>query len=226
MWEAMGANALKNVFGAIENNRASVREYNKQLRANQAKNQAIQEANLQNTIRTGYRVGILNVQRGQAKVAAVQQGRDIGIKARQALGQSQANAGASGSIGASIDAVVEDIERKQDEAQGNVDQNWENTQQNFDEQLNGIVQSGVDALQSARSIDYSGPQTQDLFTAAVVGAAQSGAAFYQDYAISNMKLGLGSKTENKTNTSPGLTSNGISATGKVGSSNIYSLGYK
>lgn len=225
MWQAMAFDAAKNVFGAIENNRAAVEDYKRGLRANQAENQAIQEANLQNTIRTGYRVGILNVQRGQSRVQAVQQGRDIGIKARQLLGSSEANAAASGSVGASIDAVVDDIQRKSDEAQGNVDANWETTQQNFDTQLNDMVQSGLDSLQSSKKMDYSGPRTQDIFTAALVGAAKTGGEFYQEYAVANMKLGLGKKGVGN-NTSPGLTSNGMSASGPVGSSNIFSLGYK
>lgn len=224
MWQAIALGAAQSAFGAISGNQAATEDYKRGLRANQAENLAIQEANLQNTIRTGYRVGILNVQRGQSKMQAVQQGRDLSIKSRQMLGTSEANASASGNVGASIDAITEDIQRKTDEAQGNVDENWQTTQQNFDTQLEGIVQSGIDSVQSARKMDYSGPRTQDIFTAAVVGAAKTGGEFYQEYAAANMKLGLGKS--NSPNTSPGLTHNGMSATGRVGSSNIFSLGYK
>lgn len=226
MWQAMALSAAQSAFGAIQGNQAAVENYKTGLRANQAENLAIQEANLQNTIRTGYRVGILNVQRGQSKLQAVQQGRDVGIKARQMLGSAEANAAASGTVGASIDAVADDIDRKTDEAQGNVDANWAATQQNFDTQLESIVQNGIDSVQSARKMDYSGPKTTDILSAALGGAAKTGAEFYTEYASAQMKLGLGTKGVSTANTSPGLTYAGQSATGPVGSSNIFSLGYK
>lgn len=191
MWQAMVFQAGTNAFNASAQNKVASEDYERGMRINIAENQAIQEANIQNTIRTGYRAGILNVQRGQAKMQAVQQGRDVSIKSRQMLGTANANAAASGSIGASIDAVSDDIQRKTDEAQGQVDENWATTQQNFDQQLTDLVQAGIDSIQSARTADYSGPKQQDVWAAAVGGGVQSGASFYQDYAISNMKLGLG-----------------------------------
>lgn len=189
---AIGFQALSAASGAKAQNKAVAQDYINKLTANVATNKAISEANLTNTIRSGFRVGILNVQRGQAKQQAVKAGYDVSSRGVQALGQSQANAAASGTTGASVDAVSDDIRRKVDEAQGQIDAGWETTQQNFDQQLNDMVQQGIDTLQAAQFADYTPPKIQSVGTAALLGGLQGAASFATSYAIDSMKLGLGS----------------------------------
>ncbi len=154
-------------------------------------NKTIAETNLHNTIRTGYRVGILNIQRGQARKAATQSAFDITKISKQVMGTNAANAAASGNVGASVDAVSNDIRKKMDEASIAVDENMSLTEQNYDTQLNDLITAGQDSLQYARKIDYE-PQRTASTAAYVFGAvANTGAQFATQYATANMSLGLG-----------------------------------
>lgn len=191
MTGAVVLSAFSGASSAKAANKQAARNYINQLKASESTNKAIAEANLQNTIRTGYRAGILNVQRGQAKAQAVRAGFDVSSKSLQALGQSQANAAASGTTGASVDAVMDDIRRKTDEAQGQVDSAWEDTQFNFDNQLNDLIQQGVDSLQSAQRPDTQGPALQSPGQAALLAGIGTAVSFGTQYATSKMQLGLG-----------------------------------
>jgi hypothetical protein len=183
---------------------------------NQAVNKTIAEANLQNTIRTGYRAGILNVQRGQAKVAAVRAGYDIGAKGIQALSTSAVDAAASGSIGASVAAVSENIKLKMDMAQGDVDSSWEVQQQNFDQSLGELVQQGQDTLRSAEFLDYTPPElgrTTSVGNAMLLGAVKSAVGFGTQYAEANMRLGLGGASSSPSFMSTNNTGNSLRSIG-------------
>lgn len=189
-----GGQEAKSQNEAIESrNRQTTRNFIAGAERNQAVNRTIAEANLQNTIRTGYRVGILNVQRGQAKVGAVRAGYDIGAKGIQALSTSSVDAASSGNLGASIDAVSENIKLKMDMAQGEVDSSWETQQQNFDQSLGELVQQGQDTLRSAELLDYTPPElgrTVSVGNSMLLGAAKSAIGFGTQYAEANMRLGL------------------------------------
>ena len=188
---SIAVSALSAGSAASASNAASAKNYIQSLKVNEATNRAIGEANLQNTIRTGYRAGVVNVQRGQSKQQAVKAGWDISVRGNAALGQSQANAAASGTTGSSTDAVVDDIRRKVAEAQGEVDQSWETTQLNFDNYLNDLIQQGKDSLQTAQRPDTAGPTFQDVGQATVLGGLSAAASFGTQYAVSSMQLGLG-----------------------------------
>lgn len=209
---AIAVSALSAGASASSNNKVAAQNYINSLKADEATNKAIAEANLANTIRTGYRAGILNVQRGQAKQQAVQQGYDISVKAGQALGQSQANAAASGTTGASVDAVMDDIKRKTDQAQGEVDEAFEDTQLNFDTQLNDMIQQGIDTLQSAKKSDTQGPAFQDVGNAMLLGGIQSAVGFATQYGVAKMNLGLGPAPTQPV-TGGGLVNNGSRTSG-------------
>ena len=189
---AIAVSAISASSAASASNAATAKSYIQSLKVNEATNKAIGEANLQNTIRTGYRAGIVNVQRGQSKQQAVKAGWDISTRSNAALGQTQANAAASGTTGSSTDAVVDDIRRKVDEAQGQVDQSWETTQLNFDNYLNDLIQQGKDSLQTAQRPDTAGPTYADPDRAAIIAGASTAASFATSYGVSQMQLGLGS----------------------------------
>lgn len=194
---AMGASFLSSAVGAFiasANAKASANwAYAEKAAANIDINKAIAETNLQNTIRTGYKAGILNIQRGQARQAATQSAFDITKVSKQVLGANAVNAAASGTVGASVDAVANDIRKKMDEASIAVDENLSLTEQNYNTQLNDLITAGQDSLQHAAKIGYAprGPSTG----AQVLGAlANTGTQFATQYALSNMSLGLGRKS--------------------------------
>lgn len=194
MWMQIGAAVLSGLSAGSEADKANERtakQFISGMERNEAVNKTIAESNLLNTIRTGYRTGILNVQRGQSKVAAVRAGYDLGAKALTVLGKAQADAASSGSIGASVDAVKQNIQMKLDEAQGEVNAAWETQQQNFDQSLYETVQSGIDSLRYAEQADYRAPELEDTGMAFLMGAAKSAVGFAAQYATANSQLGLG-----------------------------------
>ncbi len=194
---AIALSALSSASAASSSNKAVQKDYINRLEANVATNKAIDEANLKNTIRTGYSVGILNVQRGQAKQQAVKQGYDLSAKGAEALGTSYANAAASGTVGASVDAVSDTIGVKLDAAKGDLDASWKIQTMNFDNQLNDMIQQGIDSLQSAQRMDYSGPAQQSVGQAALMGGLSTAMSFATQYGQANMNLGLGNMTSTR-----------------------------
>ncbi len=194
-WAQYAQMAMKAVGGARSANKANeqaARDYINKLEEVNSTNQQIGETNLQNTIRTGYRVGILNVQRGAAKAEAVKMGFGITTKAQSVLGSNAANAAASGNVGSSVDAVATDIQSKVDEAQIDVQDHYDDTNFNFDLQLNDMIQRGQDALQTPYKIP-KGPKYSNALTGALMGLADSAVQYGSQYAQSNMSLGLGDK---------------------------------
>lgn len=191
------ANAGMKALGAAGSvnkaNAAAARDYINQLDQVSSTNNQIAETNLQNTIRTGYRVGILNVQRGAAKAEAVKLGYDVTAKAQRILSSNAANAAASGGVGNSIDAVAQDAEKKAAEAQLDIQDQYDDTNFNFDQQLNDIIQNGKDALQTPYKIP-KGPKYGNALGAALGSIASSAVSYGAQYAESNMSLGLGTRT--------------------------------
>lgn len=164
---------------------ASAKQANKQ---SVRENQAIIKANVANTIRTGYRVGLANMQRGLQKKQAVQHGFDISKAGVEALGQVNANAAAAGSIGASVDAVANDVKMKVGEAQAEAQNQSEIDAENFKTQIAGIVTEGMDSLQGATK---SNAQSASSIWG---GALASGVSqFASSYLTSKMNLGVGAK---------------------------------
>lgn len=198
----IGASMAMGAASAAQNNVASSNQYVNSLKGVNATNEAIAAANVANTIRTGYRVGILNVQKAQATKASVQSGYDLSAQGIQAMGTNEANSAASGTIGASVDAVSNNIRKKAAEAQIDIDVNYETTMMNFDNQLNDLVQQGIDSLKSPITADTSGPATQNQFTAALMAGVQSGIGYATQYGVSKMKLDVATPARQLSNTAP------------------------
>jgi hypothetical protein len=195
--------AMKFAGNVIGGNAKAAMEYKQYTQAlqqqqlawdkNSADNQAIAEANLTNTIRTGYRVGILNLQRAQAKKKAIQDGYDVSAQRQQALGAATANAAAAGTIGSSIAAVTSDIEQKVGEATNRIAGNYEQTEDNFDTALQDTLWNGEDTLRSPEKLymtDLVKPAGFSYWGAAFDAGMEMG----ESYMNSKMSLGLGSKS--------------------------------
>lgn len=198
--------AMKFVGNVISGNAAATQRYNQYTQAlqqqqlswdkNSADNKAIAEANLTNTIRTGYRVGILNLQRAQAKKKAVQDGYDISVTRQQALGAASANAAAAGTIGSSVEAVAADIEQKIGQATNNLAGNYDVTAANFDTGLQDLLWNGEDALRSPEKAYMTKLNAPQGFS--YLGAAfDAGMSMAEDYFSNKMSMGMGQTSGGK-----------------------------
>lgn len=194
--------AFKFIGNFVSGNRAAAQALNQYTRGlqqdamrwdqNTADNKAIADANLTNQIRTGFKVGLLNVQRAQAKKQAMEQGFDIGKMRQQVLGAVTANAAAAGTIGSSVDAVVGDIEQKVGDARIKAGENFEIQSENFDTQLSDIVTQGHDVLRSAENLSMIKSQAPDLSGTGWGSALLNSAIDVGgDYMSQAMKLGMG-----------------------------------
>lgn len=182
MWWAIAAaaaSALSSANAAGQQNKALARE-------NIAQNEAIIKANVANTIRTGYRTGLLNMQRGLSRRMAQQKGFEQTKEAGAALGVVTANQAASGTIGASADAVAQDVRMKLGEAQAAQQDENELMELNFDTQLNELVQQGQDAVQSPVKLELQ--SSSNIRNNALLAGLTT---FGSMYAGSKFNLGLG-----------------------------------
>ncbi|CAI3971408.1 internal virion protein [Variovorax phage VAC_51] len=190
---AMAQTAAANRAGAAgvsAGNIQSYKDYINSVNQTLEGNRAIGEANVINTIRTGYKVGLLNLQTAKLKERAAMEGWDVSRKATEALGNAEAMGAASGTIGSSVDAVSADIRKKSAEAQIAVDVNWYDTLENQNFQLNAITQAGMDAVQTVQAVpDINGVNTRTFNGTSVIGAGII--AGVSTYANNQFKLSTG-----------------------------------
>lgn len=165
--------------------RASIQQ-NKQVTA---QNEASVEANLKNTVRTGYRVGILNVQQAQMNREAIQKGFDISAAQVNAFGAVDANQAAVGAIGASAQAVLNDVRMRAGEAQAQNLEDWQIQKFNFNNQLADLVFQGTSALSGSQAAtEFDAPSTGETIKSALVAGTIAATTMY---ATSQFKLGAG-----------------------------------
>lgn len=176
---ALGAMAGANLLSGIMQGRAA-------NAGATAANAAAVQANLTNTIRTAARASLVAAQTAQAAKVSAQSGFDLTKQKRTAMGAAVANAAASGTVGASVDAVQDEIEKAAAEVEANRDYEWEVTQENAVQALADTVTMGTDALQRGVRVQSGTSQALGL----LLGAAASTAA---NYYTSKMNLGLGAQ---------------------------------
>jgi len=177
------------------------REYKQiqQALANQSRqNEALAKADLQSLINTNFTAGLLNLQRALQKQQTASDINRIGKTRLQALASSEVSAAASGTIGASVDAVAGDIELKMGEAEIDARvQNDMNTM-TLDTQLRNLY---TDYRNSQPQIDTSVPDIPGLppkvgVAPVSAGSAMMGAAIsYAGNMFANqVSLGLGNSS--------------------------------
>jgi hypothetical protein len=172
---------------ALKGTTAGLRQEAENWQANTAENKAIEAANLQNTIRTGYKAGMLNVQQGLARKASLAESFKLGVSGLSALGQQSAASAASGTMGASVDAVVQDIELKLGDAKTAQAENYNVQELNFQSQLHDLVVQGQDSLNSANKSQVA--RTGEAKTIGFGEAAATlGAQALSMYAMQKMQL--------------------------------------
>ncbi len=186
------ANGAKNKAGAIGSKQSYLNEA-LGWEENIAQNKAIGEANLQNTIRSGYRMGLLNIQQAQARKDASTSQFTIGRRKQSLLGAASASAAASGTFGSSVDAITSDIAQKSDEALNNQGEAYETQVLNFDTQLHDLLMSGQDALQGPAKTNVQSGQAFEG-TSIAESLVSSGLQLAGNYAEAQFKLGPGAPT--------------------------------
>lgn len=143
---AAGANATTTYNSAAESYRATELKY-KQL---QQDYKATDEQNLMTQVRQNYRMGLMKVQKGMMQRDATAKGFDVSQQAAAYLGANSADAAASQTIGASSEAVKNDIRMKAGEAQATHYQNYQQQLQNFN--------SEVEAIRLNNAVEFKSPQ--------------------------------------------------------------------
>ena len=172
-------------------------------------NMSLEKQYLHSIVRNSYKTGLLNVQLGLQKKKAAQEGYDQTVQARAAMGNASAQAAATGSVGASVDAVQNDIDMKLGEAQAVSADNYEQLLDNYNAELAmGKINATSEVLSSdPMKVSYEGPSTGQMFGGALL---QGAASFIGGYARNQMQLGLGA--------APKVASNSGVITGAFGGS--------
>lgn len=155
---------------------------------NIAESKAIMEANRKNFQQTTYRIGMLNVQKAQEVRALEQQKFEVGAQEQQALGSASVNAAASGTVGASVDAVQSDIQMAFDKVRDQITDENELNALNYNTALYDLITNGQNELITQaqfRKAPGGASQLQMLGNAAMEVASK--------YVSQKMDLGLGSK---------------------------------
>lgn len=221
VWGLIAATVGSSLLGAGAANRAGLAA-SKQSYLNEAlgweeniaQNKAIGEANLQNTIRSGYRMGLLNIQQAQARKDASTSQFTIGRRKQSLLGAASASAAASGTFGSSVDAISSDIGQKADEALNNQGEAYATQVQNFDTQLHDLLMSGQDALQAPSRTNVQAGQKFEG-TSIAESLVSSGLQLGGQYLSAKMKLGLGESTYGAFKDQAGAIGSGYGGTGRT-----------
>lgn len=201
---AVGVSAAVGLYSSSQSASAGAKAASKQ---GQAENAAIAKHNMSQMVRNSYRTGMMNMQLGLQKRQAVQQGFDLTAQAQHALGAATANQAASGTVGASADAVTNDIQMKLGEAQAQQRDDYEMMLTNYNNDLEAMRMNALNDVVDAKEYKYSGPSRGQMIGSALLGAT---AQFASGYATKQMSLGLGPK--------PPVQSNSVSFTsGQLGS---------
>lgn len=187
-WFAVGAAAVAVAGSLYSSNQAGKSAAKQGSAASKAENEAVIRANTQSVIRNSYKAGMMNLQSGLMKKQATQQGYDTSVQAQAALGASSANAAAAGTVGASVDAVQNDINMKWGEAEAQQRENYEAELTNFNNELEALSTSAEGEVQHARRYEYAGPSGGEM----MIGAALAGvSSFYSTYGQKRLNLNLG-----------------------------------
>ena len=190
MW-AVGAAAVA-VAGSLYSSSQAGKSAAKQgSAASKAENEAVIRSNTQSVIRNSYKAGMMNLQLGLQKKQAVQQGFDQTVQGQAMLGAATVNQAAAGTVGASTDAVLNDIDMKLGEAKAQGRENYEADLTNFNNELEALSVSAEGEVQHARKYEYMGPSSGAMWT----GALLAGASAYMSAGGSQrMSLNMGSSS--------------------------------
>lgn len=184
MWGALIGAGISLIGGALQGN--------EDRKAARRENEAKQAANLQNTLEIAQEIGSLNVQQGMLRRNAAAQRSTAQRVALLGSGSATASAASAGVRGASVDAVLQDINRELGWAHTELELEQEGQVYNLRNRIRQVTQSGIANLYGYNPVQSSG----DVMRNAAVGA---GLNFASQYANQYFQFGGTS-----TNTSPSL----------------------
>lgn len=170
-----------------------------QLRAQKiADSKEIVRDRLQASIRNAYATALGQVQLALNKKQTAQQMSSVRAGGVSALGDASLLSAYSGTMGASVDAVSNDIMQRSNEALTQLQENYDASLQDYNRSLDSMVVNTELSTPQQREYKYMGPSTTDNLLSSIIG---TGASFAGNYADQKMKLGLQGGTKSGPSTS-------------------------
>jgi hypothetical protein len=160
--------ALQGIKTGIEN-----KEKVKQIKAD---NKVRYSADLETLSNNAQNVSALMVQHGQLRVQAAKEMQSAEKEAFRAKGQGEAQAAAAQVKGASVDAVLDDIDRELYDAKLTTVQNFETSEYDLSNRLRDLTVSAINSLQG-RTDPTLGQQSPLLNGLMAAGSAYMSEAF-------------------------------------------------
>lgn len=179
--------------------------------ASRAEGEAIAKERLNATIRNSYSTALAQMNFGLKKRQLSTQAADIRAATLAANGDATLATAATGSIGASTNAVVSDIEQKSQAALDQTTDAFENAVENYNNELQMMVINTDQSAPTVRPVEYHGPSSGEMLGMSVLQGLSS---FASGYAMRKMSLGLGAKAETpQVSSSAGLYGFGTGSSG-------------
>lgn len=186
-WYAAGAAVVTSLYSAHSAANSQARAAGA---ASRAEGEAIAKERLNATIRNSYNTALAQMNLGLKKKQLSQQATDIRAATLAAKGDATLAAAATGSIGASTNAVVSDIEQKSQAALDQTTDAFENAVENYNMDLQMMVINTDQSAPNVRPVEYHGPSGGEMMGMALMQGLSS---FASSYAMRKMSLGLGDK---------------------------------
>jgi len=179
--------------------------------ASRAEGEAIAKERLNATIRNSYSTALAQMNLGLKKRQLSTQAADIRAATLAAKGDATLAAAATGSIGASTNAVVSDIKQKSQAALDQTTDAFENAVENYNNELQMMVINTDQSAPTVRPVEYHGPSSGEMLGMFLL---QGLGSFASNYAMRKMSLGLGEKAATpQVSSSAGLYSLGTGSSG-------------
>lgn len=189
-WFMAGAAAVTTVTSLYSAQSAANSQARAAGAASRAEGEAIAKERLNATIRNSYSTALAQMNLGLKKKQLSQQAGDIRAATLAAKGDATLAAAATGSIGASTNAVISDIEQKSQAALDQTTDAFENAVENYNMDLQMMVINTDQSAPNVRSVEYQGPSGGEMLGMALM---QGLGSFASNYAMRKMSLGLGEK---------------------------------
>lgn len=158
--------------------------------ASRAEGEAIAKERLNATIRNSYSTALAQMNLSLKKRQLSTQAADIRAATLAAKGDATLATAATGSIGASTNAVVSDIEQKSQAALDQTTDAFENAVENYNNELQMMVINTDQSTPTVRPVEYNGPSSGEMLGMSLL---QGLGSFASNYAMKKMSLGLGPK---------------------------------
>lgn len=192
MWWQLGAQAGLSALGSLAGSRQANQQLAGRFQQTRLQNEAIAEANRINLQNTMFNQGMITMQDGLNKQQNIRNRLSLGIGETVDKSEVSLNQSAVGAVGASADAVLNDVSKKYEEA--NAELARQRQMEGFQTQ-SSLQQAYTTYWQNMGKIDTSGvgvPVGGSIGTHLMGGLLNVGTAYWER----NLTLGLGSKKEN------------------------------